>query len=175
MDEVKKLFSGYKMRRFVAFILDLTIICLIWWGCYILFDAPDWYKVMELTNAATAAQGTVTAQEAANAMNVAFGNAYVLSLLIWLGYELLSSLILQGATIGKLICRLKTVSIKENDNGVITFLRIIFRSVIKFLLIYLFSAIPFLISVLSIFANSEHRSGSDTFAGTKVIDTFTAK
>lgn len=174
ISNVKNFFGKYKVRRFIAFLIDAAIVFVILMARHGFSKFPDIiYMIRDLQDAAKiAAPGTIEAQQAANVMFTAFNSLiYIPYLFIWFGYEIISALILRGATIGKLICRLKIVSMKQTDGAVIVYLRIALRGAVKGVFCYVFSMIPFLISALSIFANDEHRAGIDFFAGTKVIDT----
>ena len=164
----KSLSSGYKFRRFLAFIIDISILLMLLQLCYSVFSVPDFPAVQLALVEARASVGTALANEKANLMNTLFYRACILSLVIWFLYTALSSLILKGATVGKFICKFSVESIKPSDGFVKTYIRTLFRYAIESALIY--TVILFIISTLTIFSNREKRTGIDIFAGTMVVD-----
>ena len=164
--EVGKAAPGYRIKRFIAFIIDVIIVLFILFIVYSISGKPDFPKV----KAAMDAAGTGSSQAVQKEVFNSFDSAYWQSLFIWFLYEVLTQLIFSGATIGKLIMRLKIVPMNPGRNWVIHNLLMIVRSALKFIFLYLFQGFPFIISELTIFANKEARSGFDMFVKTRVKD-----
>lgn len=177
---LNSLFTSNRTFRFLAFVVDAIVILLIAYLFYTFWGDPDFAAVQTAMENYDAVRGTAQEQEAFRLVMETFDRAYVYLLLLTLGYELVSEAVFKGATLGKLIFGFKIVPAKagavESFKSKAAFAaRIIARSVIKVLFIYLFSGIPFLISSLTIFSNQEFRSGVDIFAGTKVISKWSSR
>lgn len=111
-----------------------------------------------------------TAKAAGNVFFARFDQVYLQVLLIWAAYELLMMLIFKGRTVGKLLFKLAVVSHKEGASTPVYVFKLLVRSIIKFVFIYVLQGIPFIIACLTIFANEKGRSGVDIFARTTVAD-----
>ncbi|MDF3000279.1 MAG: hypothetical protein K0Q48_398 [Bacillota bacterium] len=159
---------GYRLRRLAAFSLDVVIVLCILMVTYHMTGKPDFPAVKAALDAIQVGPADPNNQELADRMLKLFNTAYVQTLLIWFIYEVTSQLIFSGATLGKLMMRLRVVSWNPNRKRIWHHLMMIVRSAVKFLSVYLFQGFPFLIASLSIFTNKESRSGFDMMARTSV-------
>ncbi|WP_419824904.1 RDD family protein [Anoxybacterium hadale] len=159
---------GYRWRRLAAFAVDVVIVLCILMVTYRMTGKPDFPAVKAALDAIQAGPAAPGNQELANRMLKLFNTAYVQTLLIWFLYEVTSQLIFSGATLGKLVMKLRVVSWNPQRKRLLHHLMMIVRSGVKFLSIYLFQGFPFLIASLSIFTNRESRSGFDMMARTSV-------
>jgi len=168
--QIDKTHTKYKRRRLSAFIVDSIVLCILLYICYGLFGIPDFPAVKISMDELSSIADPNVRQAASVTMLTLFNAAYRYTLILWFVYEIIACFILKGATIGKLLFGLQIISHKQTDSSIITYLRIIFRAFIKMVLTYFFQGMPFLISQLSILANTEGRAGVDIFAGTRVLD-----
>lgn len=169
METLKHLFTKPRLLRLAAFGIDLLVFVLILVLSINLTGKPDFLtaqKEMELLQQPS----TMDEAEAQMLRAVdAFNDAYTMSLLIWIGAEVLFQLIFQGQTVGKKLCRLRIVSAKGRGR-LVTNLCFTLRSFLKVLLLYLFRGLPFIIALAYLFADPENRTGYDRICGTKVIE-----
>lgn len=166
--DVGKAVPGFRIKRFAAFIIDAVIILLIAYFSFIITGKPDFPSVNAAMNAAQAGASTPDNQALANVMFDMFNAVFLQTLLIWFVYEVLTQLIFSGATLGKLVMKLRIVPLNPKRNWALNHLLMIARSAMKFASLYIFQGFPFLISALSVFANKESRSGFDIFVKTRV-------
>jgi uncharacterized RDD family membrane protein YckC len=159
---------GYRLKRFAAFLIDVAIVLCILAITYRLTGKPDFPAVKMAFDAIPVGTADPGNQVLADTMLKLFNAAYVQALLVWFIYEVTSQLIFSGATLGKLMMKLRVVSWNPNRKRLLHYLMMIVRSAAKFLSIYLFQGFPFLIASLSIFTNKESRSGFDMMARTSV-------
>ena len=167
--EVDKGAPGYRMKRFTAFVIDVIIVLVTVYFVFRITGKPDFPSVKAAMDAAKAGAATPDAQALANRMFALFNAAYWQSLLIWFTYEVASQLIFSGATLGKLMMKLRIVPVNAGRKPAVHHLLMILRSAIKVIFLYLFQGFPFIISQLTIFANKESRSGFDMFVKTRVV------
>ena len=167
--ELSKEASGYRIKRFTAFFIDAIIVLVTIYITFRITGKPDFPSVKVAMDAAKAGASGPDAQALANVMFTSFNAAYLQSLLVWFTYEVTCQLIFSGATIGKLIMKLRIVPTNNNRRPAVHHFLMIFRSALKIVFLYLFQGFPFLISQLTIFANKESRSGFDMFVKTHVI------
>ncbi|MDR1135781.1 MAG: RDD family protein [Clostridiales Family XIII bacterium] len=165
-----KNFKSHKLKRLLAFVIDVLILLCIFFITYNILGLPDYPAVKLGMDHLNALQGTPQAQAAADTVFREFNSVYLHSLIIWFIYELVVSIILKGSTIGKLICNIRIVGKKSGEFSPKTIIRLAIRSLVKMLFLFFLQGLPFLISSLSIFANPEFRTGVDYFAGTKPVD-----
>jgi uncharacterized RDD family membrane protein YckC len=168
--KIDKAAPGYRVRRFTAFMIDAMVVMVILYILFSITGKPDFPTVKAAMDAAKAGASTPNAQVLANEMFDLFNTAYWQSLLIWFMYEIITQFVFSGATIGKLMMKLRIVPMNSNRNRIVHHLLMIARSAIKFAFFYIFQGFPFLISELSIFANKESRAGFDIFVKTRVIE-----
>lgn len=168
--EINKQASGYRIKRFTAFAIDVIIILVTIYFAFIITGKPDFPSVKTAMDAARAGASGPDAQALANEMFSLFNTAYLQSLLIWFTYEVTCQLIFSGATIGKLMMKLRIVPVNSDRSLITHHLLMAARSAIKIAFLYIFQGFPFFISQLTIFANKESRSGFDMFVKTCVIE-----
>jgi uncharacterized RDD family membrane protein YckC len=153
--------------RLLAFTIDVAIVLMLSSVCFSLFGEPDYNSVSEAMQLQQAARGTADEAQTTKLVLDLFEQAYRWSLLIYVGYELLSQAALRGSTVGKRICGLRVIPFKASAAAV-HIARATFRTLVKTLFIYLFNGLPFLISSLTLFTNNDGRAGLDFLAGTAV-------
>jgi uncharacterized RDD family membrane protein YckC len=168
--EISEVAPGYRKKRFASFLIDVAIVIMILFIAFKITGKPDFPSVKLAMNAAKEGASGPNAQVLENKMFSLFNEAYSRSLMIGFIYEVLAQLFFSGATIGKLIMKLRIVSMNPNRGLVIRYLLMIVRSFMKFAFLYIFQGFPFFISVLSIFTNKQSRTGYDMFAKTYVKD-----
>lgn len=166
--EISKVEPGYRIKRFAAFGIDAIIVLVILYIMFCFTGKPDFPSVRNAMNAAKEGASSSNAQILVNKMLVLFNTAYWQSLIIWFSYEVLTQLIFKGATLGKLAMGLRIEPLNSNGKWLIKNIFMVLRSAVKFFSLYIFQGFPFLIEVLSIFANSQSRAGYDIFARTYV-------
>lgn len=166
--EVGKSEPGYRLKRFAAFLLDTAIVLTIVYIVFRFTGKPDFPAVKAAMDTAREGAGSPNAQALANEMFTLFNAAYWQTLMIWFLYEVVSQFAFFGATPGKLILGLRITSMNPNRKWPLHYLLMAVRSAIKVASLYIFQGFPFLIAVLSIFANKEARAGYDIFAKTYV-------
>jgi len=99
-----------------------------------------------------------------------FNEAFLQSLIIYFCYDVLTTLLLRGSTIGKKIFRLKLTRI-NNNKGILPYvLLVIVRSFFKFLTMFIFQGLPFFLSVISMFANKKSLAVHDRIGRFVVIN-----
>ena len=158
--------KGFARNRFLALLIDLLVVAFLCQLLFILIGTPDWGRYLAM-------QDDVKGLDASDPIVLErvelYEKCFITTLGVLIVYEALFMIIL-GATPGKLIFRLRVVSNKAGRNMYSVKLRLLIRSLVKALSIYLLSAIPFVFMCLTFFGNAEGRSGFDVFVGTKVID-----
>jgi uncharacterized RDD family membrane protein YckC len=160
-------FKSHKLKRLLAFAIDLLVLLCVFFMTYNFLGLPDYPSVKVSMDHLGALQGAPQAQAAADAMFQEFNAAWLQSLAIWFIYEVASSIAFKGSTVGKLVCRIRIVDKKSGEYSARTALRLALRSLVKMAFLFFLQGLPFLISSLSIFANPDFRTGVDFFAGTK--------
>jgi uncharacterized RDD family membrane protein YckC len=168
--EISKAEPGYRLKRFAAFIIDVTVVLIILFIVFSITGKPDFPSVRIAMDAAKRGASGPNSQVLVGKMFDLFNTAYWQSLIIGFLYEVLTQLVFRGATLGKLAMGLRIVPMNQNNKWVIHNLLMVARSAIKFFSLYMFQGFPFLIEVLSIFANKQSRAGYDIFARTYVKD-----
>lgn len=166
--EISKAEPGYRVRRFAAFIIDVMVILIILFIVFKFTGKPDFPSVKIAMDAAKEGVSGPNSQILVSKMFDLFNTAYWQALMIGFLYEILTQLIFRGATLGKLAMKLRIAPVNPNRRWVLHNLLMIVRSAIKFFSLYIFQGFPFLIEVLSIFANKQSRAGYDIFAKTYV-------
>ena len=159
----------YRIKRFAAFVIDMAIVLCILMIVYRLTGRPDFPGVKAAMDASQTGAAGPDSQALGEAMFKMFNTAYLQSLLIWFVYEIVTQVIFSGATLGKLIMKMRVVSWDPSRKRLTHHIMMIIRSAVKYLSLYLFQGFPFLIASLSIFANKEARSGFDLMTKTSVI------
>ena len=163
----------YRKKRFAAFLADLAIVISIWCIAYQLTGKPDFFAVKAAMDTAYALP--VEEQQAAmNQVFAYFDVAFQQGLLIWFAYEALTTVIFQGATLGKLLMGLRIVPMNPNRNRALHIVLLIVRSGLKMLTLYLLQGFPFIICALTVLTTS-NRSGFDMFVKTQVVQRRAAK
>lgn len=160
--------SGMRGKRFLAFVIDAFLVLLLAFLMYNVTGQPDFFGVQSMMDAAQAAGGKNA--ELTNAMFSAFNKAYGITLLIAFVYEVLTQLVLGGATIGKKICGLQIIPENKNRSKVMHGLLLCVRSALKMASIYLFQGFPFIICNLTIFTNAQCRTGFDMAIKSVTVD-----
>ena len=158
--------KGFMLKRFFALLIDFFVVAFLCQLIFILFGTPDWGHYLRM-------QDIVRGLPATDPLVVERAKLYEECFITTLGigviYESMT-LVFFGGSLGKLLLGLRVVSVKSGGNFFTEKLKLVLRSVIKALSIYLLSAIPFIFMCLTAFGNVDGRSGFDIFIGTKTID-----
>jgi uncharacterized RDD family membrane protein YckC len=170
MKSLEKAFTKFRLRRLAAFIIDMGILVMLLTLFYKLFEFPNFPVVMAAMVEANSKINTPEWQSLVNSSSAIFNIVFIQSLLIYFGYETVTQILFRGSTIGKLAMRLRIVPQNSNRGLVFHYLFMTVRSFIKIILIYLLQGIPFIISVLSIFANYQSKAGYDYIVKTVVVE-----
>ncbi len=157
--EAAKAPAGMRSRRFLAFLLDACVVAALSFLLYRFTGQPDFFAVRDAMDAMDAAGGQDAALTAAFVS--AFNKAYGLLMLLALCYEILLQLVTNGSTVGKLVMGLQVVPVNSSRGRPLQYLLLCVRSTVKLASLYLFQGIPFIICCLTIFTNSECRTGFD--------------
>jgi uncharacterized RDD family membrane protein YckC len=162
--------AGYRRRRFVAFVLDLTVVLLVVLAAYAITGTPDYPAVREAMDAVRESSDGPGAQELMDRVFSLFNSAYIETLLIWLAVEVVGQFIFKGASLGKFIMGMRILPMNPDRSWALHYLLLVVRSVLKLLMLYLFRGFPFFIALLSIFVAQKGRAGYDVFVKTYVRD-----
>ena len=157
--EAEKAPAGMRSRRFIAFLIDAGVIIAISFLFYKFTGQPDFFAVQDAMNAMDAAGGQDAALTAEFVS--AFNRTYGLMILIALCYEIILQLITNGSTVGKLVMGLQIVPINSSRGRPLQYVLLCVRSIVKIASLFLFQGIPFIICCLTIFTNSECKTGFD--------------
>ena len=157
----------YRRNRFLAFLIDLAIVVAIWFLAYQIVGQPDFFAVRAAMDEAQI-QPTEQQQDAMNQVFARFDEAFQFSLILWFGYETLTTVLLQGCTIGKFLMGLRITPLNPKRNPVLHAGLLAVRSALKMLSLYLLQGFPFLICALTVFTTN-NRSGFDMFVKTQTI------
>lgn len=158
----------YRRNRFLAFLIDLVIVITLWFIMYQAIGKPDFFSVRQAMDSARALPAE-SQQEAMNLVFAQFDSAFRFGLIIWFIYDALTSVLLNGRTVGKLLMGLQIVPMNPKRSPILHYCLLIMRSALKLLSLYLLRGFPFIICALNVLAN-ESRSGFDVFVRTKVIE-----
>jgi len=170
MDIKKKLFTQFRLKRMAAFVIDALIVSILLSIVYQITGFANFPGVLTRMIEIQKTMSEASSQDATVEVMALFNEAFLQSLLIWFGYDVLTTLLLRGSTIGKIIFRLRLTHI-NNKKGMFAYvLLVIVRSFFKFLSMFLFQGIPFLISVISIFANPKSLAAHDRLARLVVVN-----
>lgn len=175
MKSLKQAFTNSRLRRLTAFIIDMGIMAILLTLLYKLFGLPDFPVVMAAMAEANSKINTPEWQSLVNSSTAIFNMVFIQSLLIYFGYETVTQILFKGATIGKLIMGLRIGSQNGNRGVILHYLLMTVRSFIKIILMYLLQGVPFIISILSIFANYQSKAGYDYIVKTVVIEKLKGK
>lgn len=169
MQGIRAVVTRDRLLRLAAFLIDLLLLGLILALCDLILHRPDFVQV----RAALDSVAQIADYEARQAqMNMAmdlFQDAYLFSVAVWLGCEVIFQLIFNGQTVGKKICGLRVISTKPGEGRLKASLRFTVRSLVKGVCLILFQGFPILISWFYILANPANRAGYDLFLGTQVV------
>lgn len=157
--EPRRLFSPIRVARIIAFLIDIVLVAIALTLMHAWFGFPDFPSVLEKMRAinATAAPDPAAVRQTLDL----FGTAYFQALAIYFFYEVVSGLILNGQTPGKLAAGFRLVPSNSKRGRVYASLMLILRSALKMVLMYLLQGIPFFIAVLHAFADDKGRAGYD--------------
>lgn len=164
--ELEKAAPNYRKKRFLAFLIDGAIVVFLWFLAFEFFGRPDFMAVKKAMDAASALPAGQN-QAAMNAVFAKFDEAFQFGLILWFAYEVITTVLLNGRTLGKLLMGLQIVSMNPARNPVLNRLFFVARSALKMLSLYILQGFPFLICALSVLTSS-NRSGFDIFVRTKV-------
>jgi uncharacterized RDD family membrane protein YckC len=164
MDIKKKIFTQFRLKRMAAFVMDAVIVSILLSIVYRITGFANFPGVLTKMIEIQKTMSEAASQDATVQVMALFNEAFLQSLLIWFCYDVLTTLLLRGATIGKMIFRLKLAHINNKRGKLAYVLLVIVRSFFKFLSMFLFQGIPFLISVISIFANPKSLAAYDRVA-----------
>jgi uncharacterized RDD family membrane protein YckC len=164
MDIKKKLFTQFRLKRMAAFVIDAVIVSILLSIIYRITGFPNFPGVLTKMIEVQKTISEAASQDATVQVMALFNEAFLQSLLIWFCYDVLTTLLLRGSTIGKMIFRLKLTHLNNKKGKLAYVLLVIVRSFFKFLSMFLFQGIPFLISVISIFANPKSLAAYDRVA-----------
>lgn len=169
MQGIRAVVTRDRLLRLAAFLIDMLFLGLILALCDLILHRPDFGQV----RAALDSVAQIADYEARQAqMNMAmdlFQDAYLFSVAVWLGCEVVFQLIFNGQTVGKKICGLRVVSTKPGEGRLKTSFRFTVRSLVKGVFLILFQGFPILISWFYILANPANRAGYDLFLSTRVV------
>jgi len=157
--------KGYMLGRFLALLVDVTIIVLLCWVVYLQFGTPDWpgYLLMlEKVKDLPASDPLVRECKAL------YNQCFIYTMIFGAVYEAVM-LVFFRATIGKLIFRLRVVDNKEGKNVFLSKLMLVVRAAVKMISPYILWLVP-VFMCLTAFGNVDRRSGFDMVSGTKVVD-----
>ena len=166
--EVPKAAPGYRKRRFLAFVIDLAVIVVIWYISFSLTGKPDFLAVKTAMDAANILTGT-SQQTALTEVFAKYDVAFQFGLILWFAYDAIFMVASNGRTLGKFLMGMQIVPTNPERNRLLSIALLILRAFIKALSLYIFQAIPFAICALTVFASS-NRSGFDSFVKTEVVD-----
>jgi hypothetical protein len=170
MDNKNKIFTPFRLKRIAAFVIDAVIVTILLSIVYRITGFANFPGVFTKMIEVQKTLSEVASQNATVEVMALFNEAFLQSLLIWFCYDVLTTFLLRGSTIGKMIFRLKLTRI-NNKKGMLAYvLLVIVRSFFKFFTMFLFQGIPFLISVISIFANSKSLAAHDQVARLVVVN-----
>lgn len=170
MTTKNEIFTRFRFRRIAAFAVDTVIVSILFSIIYKIYGFPNFPGVLIKMLEVKKTVDNAANQEAVVEVMALFNEAFLQSLFIWFCYDVLSTLLFRGSTIGKLIFRLKVIHL-NNDKGKFAYvLLLIVRSFSKFLLMFIFQGIPFLISAISMFASPQSLAGHDRLARLVVVN-----
>jgi uncharacterized RDD family membrane protein YckC len=170
MDTKKKLFTQFRLKRMAAFVIDAVIVFILLSIIYRLTGFPNFPGVLTKMIEVQKTMSEAASQDATVQVMALFNEAFLQTLLIWFSYDVLTMLLFRGATIGKLIFQLKLTYLNNKKGKLVYVLLVVVRSFIKFLSMFLFQGIPFLISIISIFANPKSLAAHDRVARLVVVN-----
>ena len=162
--------SSLRLRRLSAFVIDLAALGVILSVFYAFAGFPDFPAVASEIERTNMAANSPQAKEIAGNMLSLFNEAYFQTLLVWFCYEVLTLLIFDGSTPGKLVMRLRLISADGKRGRLTGGLFMVLRSFLKVLMMYLFQGFPFLLSAIYIFMDEQSRTGYDRLAKLTIID-----
>jgi uncharacterized RDD family membrane protein YckC len=170
MDMKKKIFTQFRLKRIAAFVIDAVIVTFLLSIVYRITGFANFPGVLTKMIEVKTTLSETASHDATLEVMALFNEAFLQSLLIWFCYDVLATTLLRGSTIGKMIFGLKLKHI-HNNKGKLTYgLLVIVRSFFKFFTMFLFQGIPFLISVISIFANPKSLAAHDRIARLVVVN-----
>lgn len=170
MDIRQKIITPFRLKRMAAFIIDMIIVSIILSIVYRIAGFPNFPGVLTNMIEIQKTMGEAVNQDATVKVMALFNEAFLQSLLIFFCYDVATTLLLRGSTIGKLIFRLKLTLI-NNKKGKLSFvLLVIVRSFFKFLTMFIFQGIPFLLSAISVFTNQKSLAAHDRIARCVVVN-----
>jgi uncharacterized RDD family membrane protein YckC len=164
MNIKKKTLTQFRLKRMAAFVIDAVIVSILLSIVYRITGFPDFPGVLTSMIEVQKTMSESVSQDATVKVMALFNEAFLQSLLIWFCYDVLTTLLLRGSTMGKMLFRLKLTHINLNKGKLAYVFLVIVRSFFKFFTMFLFQGIPFLISVLSIFANPKSLAAHDRVA-----------
>ncbi|XRG77969.1 RDD family protein [Rossellomorea sp. GAMAL-10_SWC] len=167
MENRQKIITSFRLKRIGAFVIDAIIVSIILSIVYRMTGLPNFPRV--LANMIELQKATAS-QDASVKVMALFNEAFLQSLIIYFCYDVLTTLLLRGSTIGKKIFRLKLTRI-NNKKGILPYvLLVIVRSFFKFLTMFIFQGLPFFLSVISMFANKKSLAVHDRIGRFVVIN-----
>ncbi len=164
----KKSLGSLKIKRFAAFVIDMGVMALLLTSLYKLFGFPNFPVVMAAMAEANSKINTPEWQALVSSSLAIFNMVYIQALLVYFGYETITQLLFKGATVGKLILGLQVLPQKPDRKLPVHYLLMTLRSLAKIVLLYFLQGIPFIISLLTMFANPQSRTGYDFMVRTIV-------
>lgn len=170
MNIKKKIVTQFRLKRIASFIIDAVIVSILLSIVYRLTGFANFPGVLTKMIEINRTMGETGTQDATVKVMSLFNEAFLQSLIIWFCYDVLTTLILRGSTIGKKIFRLKLTHINHKKGKLAYVILLIVRSFFKFLSMFLFQGIPFLLSVISIFANPKSLAAYDRITRLVVAD-----
>lgn len=160
MSNKKKLFNQFRIKRLGAFFIDVMFVLFLIFIVYTIAGFPNFPAVFEKMRMLNIAGNEASHGAQVKVMSL-FNIAYLQALSIWICYDLLSMLLLKGATLGKLIMGLRLIP-ENNKMGIFgVTLLVILRSLIKFTSMFILQGIPFVITIFSVFADEKSTTGYD--------------
>ncbi|PEL05847.1 RDD family protein [Bacillus sp. AFS017336] len=167
MENRQKIITSFRLKRIGAFIIDAIIVSIILSIVYRITGLPNFPGV--LANMIELQKSTASQDVAVKVMAL-FNEAFLQSLIIYFCYDVVTTLLLRGSTIGKKIFRLKLTRMNNKKGKLPYILLVIVRSFFKFLTMFIFQGFPFFLSVISMFANKKSLAVHDRIGRFVVIN-----
>ena len=170
MNNKKKIITKFRLKRIGAFLIDAVIVSILLSIVYRLTGFANFPGVLTKMIEINRTMGETGTSDATIKVMSLFNEAFLQSLIIWFCYDVVTTLLFKGSTIGKRVFRLKLTNINHKKGKLTYGLLVIVRSFFKFLSMFLFQGVPFLLSVISIFANPKSLAAYDRIARLEVAD-----
>jgi hypothetical protein len=170
VDNKNKIFTQIRLKRIAGFVIDAVIVTILLSIVYRITGFANFPGVFTKMIGVQKTFSEAASQNATVEVMALFNAAFLQSLFIWFCYDVLTTFILRGSTIGKMIFGLKLTHIHNQKGKIAYVLLMVVRSFLKFITMFLFQGIPFVISVISIFANPKSLAAHDRVSRLVVVN-----